>query len=200
MNVGSRKRLRLISLVEPSVSLSTNVQICRPASARRAHAAARPARAASDLIRSRSSRRPRVLKLRQYGVGTVHVQTEQVLDPVIRVRTAARPRPHLSDPRPYGSRGRAYLDRACRNAIGVLEQLVPRQPRSRLRLARAPSQDGPTQQNVMEPTRDRRQSNGEPMRFHNSSFVALRSAGHPADPASAARENHASGEATATPA
>ena len=87
----------------------TSTPSCRPPSARRARARARPARAACGWRRSRSCRRPRVLELGQDAVGAVHVETEQVLDPVIRVGAAARRRAHLREPRPDRGGGRGDL-------------------------------------------------------------------------------------------
>ena len=68
----------------------------------------------------------RMLVLGQYSVGTVHVEAEQVLDPVVGVGAAARGGTHLRDPGPDGRRRGINRDRAGRNAVRVFEGLVPR--------------------------------------------------------------------------
>ena len=52
------------------------------------------------------------LELGHDQVAAVHVQAEQVLDPVVGVGAATRGRAHLRDPRPDGRRGRFDRDRA----------------------------------------------------------------------------------------
>jgi hypothetical protein len=71
----------------------------------------------------------RVLVVGQDAVGAVHVQAEQVLDPVVGVGAAARRGAHLGDPRPHRRTRRVDRDRTRRDAVGVFEQLVARQPR-----------------------------------------------------------------------
>jgi hypothetical protein len=67
-----------------------------------------------------------MLELRQHMIHAVHAEPEQVLDPVVGVCAAARRRAHLGDPRPDGVPARIDVDRARRDAVGVLEQLVAR--------------------------------------------------------------------------
>ena len=62
-----------------------------------------------------------VLIVGKHGLGRVHVQAEQVLDPVVRVGPSARRRSHLRDPGPNGRGRRVDRDRARRHAVGVLE-------------------------------------------------------------------------------
>ena len=70
-----------------------------------------------------------VLELRQHTIDTVHVESEQVLDPVVRVGAAPWGWAHLCQPRPHVSRRRRNLNRARRNAICVLKKLIARQSR-----------------------------------------------------------------------
>jgi len=74
-------------------------------------------------IRAKANRVPDLgmLELHQDAVGAVNVEAEQVLDPVVGVRTASRRRTHLRKPRP-DSRGRR-VDRDCArgDAVCVLE-------------------------------------------------------------------------------
>jgi hypothetical protein len=62
-----------------------------------------------------------MLVLRQDVVGAVHVEAEQVLDPVVGVGAAARRRTHLREPRPDRYGWRINRDRACGDTICVLE-------------------------------------------------------------------------------
>jgi hypothetical protein len=67
-----------------------------------------------------------VLPLREDPVSAVHLEAEEVLDPVIGVgaRTA---RAHLDQPRPDRRRRSVDPDRSRRNDVGGVEQVVPRQ-------------------------------------------------------------------------
>ncbi|MGO9790085.1 MAG: tyrosine-type recombinase/integrase [Solirubrobacteraceae bacterium] len=94
----------------------------------------------------------RILELREDSVDAVHIKPQQVLDPVIRVRTTTRSRPHLRQPRPHIRSRRADLDRSGRHTVSVLEQLVPRQKRPHLGLGRAPIQNRLAQQPPIQPT------------------------------------------------
>ena len=99
------------------------------ASARRARARVRPARAASGSSRSRSFRRPGVLELRQDAVDAVHVRGRAGSRSSRRCRrrragTDPSARATARPPRPA-----RRSDRAGRDAVGVLEQLVARQAR-----------------------------------------------------------------------
>src|ERR1022692_1336773 len=67
-----------------------------------------------------------VLELRQDHIGAVHVQAEQVLDPVIAVR-AGPAAAHLDQPGPDGARRSADRDCPGADEAGVGQQLVPRQ-------------------------------------------------------------------------
>src|SRR4029079_16116505 len=107
-SLGSRKRLRLISLVLPACSRRTNVQTQLPSSDR--HASTRSGSTRSTRMRfapqPRTSPPPggwhavravaeelpdvRVVEVGQPLVGAVHVEAEQVLDPVVGVGAAAR--------------------------------------------------------------------------------------------------------------
>ena len=83
-------------------------------------------------------------------VGAVHVEPEQVLDPVVRVRAAARRRAHLRHPRPHGGGGRNHRDRARRDAVRLLEQLVAGQPGARFRPGASPVEDAAAKQQLVE--------------------------------------------------
>jgi hypothetical protein len=63
------------------------------------------------------------LELRKNLVGTVHVQAEEVLDPVVGVGAAAAAA-HLHEPRPDGIRRGVDRDRAGGHQADVREQLV----------------------------------------------------------------------------
>jgi len=58
-----------------------------------------------------------VLKLRQDAVDAVHVEAEQVLNPVVGVGAAARRRAHLRKPRPDRGRWRGDRDRTRRDSV-----------------------------------------------------------------------------------
>ena len=83
----------------------------------------------------------RVLELRKDSVDAVHVEAEQVLDPVIRVRAAARRWAHLRDPGPDGGSGGVDVDRPRRDSVGVFEQLVSSKSRTGLGIGRSPTED-----------------------------------------------------------
>jgi hypothetical protein len=69
---------------------------------------------------------PGMLELGEDAIGAVHIEAEQVLDPVVRIGAAARRRPHLGDPRP-DTRGRSVnVDCPGRDPVGILEKLVAR--------------------------------------------------------------------------
>ena len=141
--VGSRKRLRLISRVEPSRASRMNVQTQLPSSERQARTCSGSTRSTPHPVRPVADRvaEPRVLELGQDPVGAVHVEAEEVLDPVVGVRPAARRRADLGDPWPDRVRRRVDLDRPRRDPVGVFEQLVARQRRGRLCVRRSPGED-----------------------------------------------------------
>ena len=108
---GQPKRLRLI---EPRLSVafaSTNVQTQLPSSER--HASTWPGSTRSRRMRfcAEADRVAQLglLKLGQDPVGAVHVEPEQVLDPVVGVGAAARRRAHLREPRPHAAEGAAIV-------------------------------------------------------------------------------------------
>ena len=82
-----------------------------------------------------------VLEFRHHMVGAVHVEPQQVLDPVVGVGAAAGPRAHLRDPRPDRARRRLDRDRAGGDAVGVGQQLVAGQGRGRLLFGGPPGED-----------------------------------------------------------
>ena len=100
----------------------------------------------------------RVLEVGQYACDAVHVQAEQILDPVIRIRASTRGRTHLRDPRPDRRRGSVDRDRARRDPIGVLEQLVARQARDGFDVRRAPVEHTSPQQQCVEDAEQRSRS------------------------------------------
>ena len=131
-SVGRRKRLRLISRVaavalleherpDPVAVLGAPGEHVLGLDALDPHPVGAVADRVADL---------RVLELGQDAVDAVHVEAEQVLDPVVRVGAAARGRAHLRQPRPDGGGGGVDRDRARRDAVGVLEQLVAGQARA----------------------------------------------------------------------
>src|SRR5207253_1340322 len=62
-----------------------------------------------------------VLEFRQDAVDAVHVEAEQVLDPVVGVGAAARRWAHLRKPGPDRRGWRVDCDRASRDSVGLLE-------------------------------------------------------------------------------
>jgi len=87
-----------------------------------------------------------LLELGQHAVSAVHVQAEEVLDPVVGVGAATRRRPHLRDPRPYRGRRRLDCDRACRDSVRMFEQLVAEEARADFLRRCAPGEDRCAQQ------------------------------------------------------
>lgn len=86
-----------------------------------------------------------MLELGKDLAGAVHVEAEQVLDPV-GVGAAARRRAHLRDPGPDRGRGRVDVDRPRRDPVRVLEQLVAGKPGGRFLVRRPPRQDRSSQE------------------------------------------------------
>src|SRR5208283_518480 len=80
-----------------------------------------------------------VLKLGQNAIRAVHIEAEQVLEPVVRVG-AAPPAAHLDQPWPDGVRRRIDLDSARGEDVRAVEQLVAGKLRARVLLADAPGQ------------------------------------------------------------
>ena len=66
----------------------------------------------------------RVLVLRENPVGAVHVEAEEVLDPVVRVCAAAGRGSHLRDPQPRGHDGSVDRDSSGRDAVCVFKWFV----------------------------------------------------------------------------
>ena len=98
----------------------------------------------------------RMLELGQDTVGAVHVQAEEVLDPVVGVRPAARRWAHLRNPWP-DRRGRGIdADRPRRDPISCFEQLVAGQRCRSLRFRSSPGEDRLAQKPSVENGRVRR--------------------------------------------
>ncbi len=128
-SVGRRKRLRLISLVVPSRLFENE----RPNPVAVLGAPSKHVLGLDALdphsVRAKPDRVSDLglLELRQDAVDAVHVEAEQVLDPVVGVGAAARGRAHLREPGPNGCGRSVNRDRARRDAVGFLQQFVPRQ-------------------------------------------------------------------------
>ena len=90
----------------------------------------------------------------------MHVEAEQVLDPVVAVGARAA-RSHLHEPRPDGGGGRVDRDRARRDDVRLLQQLVARQRSRRLVRRRAPGEHRLAQQPAVEDEASRRGRRGE---------------------------------------
>ena len=96
----------------------------------------------------------------------MHIEAEQVLDPVVGVGPSAWRGTHLRQPGPYVSGRGADLDHAGRNAIGILEQLVPRKTGCGLRFGCAPGEDRLAQQCPVEHRGDSSQGGDDKTRPH----------------------------------
>ena len=98
----------------------------------------------------------RMLVFAEYLVCAVHVESEQVLDPVVGVRAAAWRWAHLRDPGPDRSCGR--VDRYCpsRDPVCFFKQFIARKPRRCFGVGGSPVQDPAAQdQRVDERETDR---------------------------------------------
>ena len=145
----TRMRLRLSSRVPPCCSSRTNVQTQAPSS-ERDESTRSGSRISTRMpiapfgLRS-TSPTSRCWKLGQDLLGAVHLEAEQVLDPVVRVGAAAA-RPHLDEPGPDRRGRRVHRDRPRRDDVGMLEQLVSGETTRGLLGGRAPVEDGLTQE------------------------------------------------------
>ena len=82
-----------------------------------------------------------MLELRENAISAVHVEAEQVLDPVVRVRATTRRGPNLGDPGP-DARGRCVnVDCPCRDAVRVFQKLIAGEPGGSFLFCCSPGQD-----------------------------------------------------------
>ena len=161
-SVGSRKRLRLIRRVPTALGTSTKDHTQLPSSERQARDTLRfhaldphPVGSVAEHITDH-----RMLERRQHVIDAVHVKTEEVLDPVVRVGAAPGRRTHLSDPGPDRLGRRVDVDSSCGDAVGILEQLVAWQPIVGLLRRCSPRQDAVAQPGAVEPAGNHRNGDG----------------------------------------
>ena len=150
-SVGRRKRLRLISLVAPSSSVSTNVHTQFPSWERQLSTCSGSTRSIRIWSsRSRSCHRSRGAESPGARGRHYACRGQEGSRSSRRCRRHRVGRAHLRQPRPHVGGGSLDLDRARRHAVGGVEQLVAGQPGCRLRLRRTPGQNRPAKERLVE--------------------------------------------------